>query len=307
VPGADSALVRLLTDPAQPALVRASSAARLRPPDQQEVRQALRKSLGDSSPLVRRAAIGTLEWLPAGERGEWLAPLLSDPVRSVRSEAARLLADVPLAPSQVKSFELALGEYEAQLRLHADRAEARSELAHLRRRQGREEEAAEQLEAAIRLDALYQPAYLESADMHHSAGREGQAEAVLRQGLAARPQAALLHYSLALSLVRQQRMGEAIDHLKQAQELSPGDPRFAYALALALHPRSPERALAVLQHALRELPHEQDLLWLAGIYSLQLGHSSAAIGYAERLLEADPSSSKARELLQRARSRAKGR
>ncbi|WP_246533167.1 ammonia-forming cytochrome c nitrite reductase subunit c552 [Pseudomonas lalucatii] len=306
VPGAAAALARLLTDPAQPALVRASSAARLGAQARHVDRLALRESLGDSSPLVRRAVISSLEWLPAGERGEWLAPLLSDPVRSVRSEAARLLADVPLPQAQKKTFERALGEYEAQLRLNADRAEARSELARLRRRQGREEEAVEQLEAAIRLDALYQPAYLEIADLHRSAGRESQAEAVLRQGLAMRPQGALLHYSLGLGLVRQQRSKEALKHLRHANILAPDDPRYAFALALALQSRFPERALSTVEEALGKNPQDLDLLWLAGVYSLAQGRPDAAAGYADRILAVSPGLPKALALLRNANNRRTG-
>lgn len=302
-PGASAGLAALLGDPAQPALVRASSAARLRQPGRAEDWQALRQALSDPSPLVRRAALGALEGLPPGPRGEWLAPLLSDPLRSVRSEAARLLADVPLPQSRQAAFARALGEYEAQLQLNADRAEGRSELARLRRRQGREAEAVEQLQAALRLDPLYLPAYLEFAELQRSAGREALAETMLREGLALRPQAALLHYSLGLGLVRQQRKGEALEHLQQAQELAPDDPRFAFALALALHPRAPERALAVVEKALHERPHEADLLWLAGVYSLEQGRPAAAVAYAERLLAVSPGSPKATALLRQARGR----
>ncbi len=303
-PGASTGLAGLLTNPAQPALVRASSTARLRQPGRAEDWQALRQALGDPSPLVRRAALGALEGLPPGPRGEWLAPLLSDPQRSVRSEAARLLADVSLPQSRQADFARALGEYEAQLQLNADRAEGRSELARLRRRQGREAEAVEQLQAALRLDPLYLPAYLEFAELHRSAGREAQAEALLREGLALRPQAALLHYSLGLGLVRQQRKDEALGHLQQAQQLAPDDPRFAFALALALHPGAPVQALALLEQVLQERSHEADLLWLAGVYSLEQGKPAAAVAYAERLLAVSPGSPRATALLRQARSRA---
>lgn len=251
LPGAAVALTRLLEDPAQPALVRASAASRLQRHSRTVDWSALREALNDPSPLVRQAALGAFESLSASQRGEWLASLLSDPVRSVRSEAARLLADVPLPESRQAVFERAIGEYEAQLQLNADRAEGRSELARLRSRQGRAAEAEAQLQVALRLDPLYLPAYLEFAELHRSVGREAQSEALLREGLALRPQAALLHYSLGLGLVRQQRKGEAFEHLQQAQQLAPDDPRFAYALALALHPRSPGQALALVEKVLQ--------------------------------------------------------
>ncbi|MCM2331412.1 MAG: tetratricopeptide repeat protein [Pseudomonas sagittaria] len=306
LPGASTALAKLLDDPAQPPLVRASAASRLHGHSERVAWPALRKALDDPSPLVRQAALGAFESLPASQRGEWLAPLLSDPVLGVRSEAARLLADVPLPESRQADYARALDEYEAALQLDADRADGRTALARLRSRQGRAAEAETQLQAALRLDPLYQPAYLELAELQRSAGGESQAEAVLRQGLEQRPQAALLHYALGLALVRQRRSGEALERFEQARQLAPEDPRFAYALALALRPSSPERALAVVEQVLREHPHESDLLWLAGVYSLEQGRPAAAAAYAERLLVVSPGSPKAMALLQKARSRSGG-
>ena len=303
-PGASAALAALLSDPAQPELVRASSAVRLRQRSQTQDWHALRKALADPSPLVRRASLGSLEALPAEQRAEWLAPLLADPIRSVRSEAARLLADVPLPAAQQGAFGRALDEYEAQLQLNADRAESRSELARLRQRQGRVNEAAEQLEQALRLDPLYAPAYLELAELQRSTGREPAAEATLRKGIAERPSTAALHYSLGLSLVRQQRRDEALAHFQQAQQLAPQDARMAFTLALALHPGAPGKALAVVENSLLEHPNDRDLLWLAGVYSLEQGKPSAAMGYAERLLTISPGSPRVMALLNKARSQA---
>src|SRR5690606_18099398 len=130
------AAASLLSDPRQPALVRASSARRLGQPDSPQALDALRQGLADPDAQVRRASLGALESLPAARRVQWIAPLLSDPVRSVRAEAARLLADAPVPEELQASFASALEEYEAQLRFNADRADARTELASLRRRQG---------------------------------------------------------------------------------------------------------------------------------------------------------------------------
>jgi Tfp pilus assembly protein PilF len=303
VPGAAAGLAVLLNDPAQPALVRASSAARLNRPQTPEQWRVLYAALSDPSAQVRRAALSAFAQVPAAQRGEWLAPLLTDSVLGVRSEAARLLVDAPLPEAHRAAFGKALAEYEAQLQLNADRAEARSELAHLRRRQGQEAAALEQLQAALRLNPLYQAAYLELAELHRSAGREEQAAQVLRDGLQQRPQSALLHYSLGLSLVRQQHKEQALAHLQQAQQLAPTDPRFALTLALALQAQSPAQALSVVENALRAHPNEADLLWLAAAYHLAQGKPDTAVTYAERLLLITPDAPRARQLMQQAKSR----
>jgi Flp pilus assembly protein TadD len=64
-------------------------------------------------------------------------------------------------------------------------------------------------------------------------GREPDAEATLREGLAVAPGAAPLHYALGLSLVRQQRKAEALRELRRATELDPANRQFRYVYDLA--------------------------------------------------------------------------
>src|SRR4029077_17459055 len=56
---------------------------------------AVQKGLADQDALVRSAAVQALDPLAAQERIRFAAPLLMDPIRSVRIAAARLLAGTP--------------------------------------------------------------------------------------------------------------------------------------------------------------------------------------------------------------------
>ncbi|MNF00654.1 hypothetical protein D3C80_1995180 [compost metagenome] len=58
-----------------------------------------------------------------------------------------------------------------------------------------------------------------------------------------------------------------------------------------------------MEKALQARPHEADLLWLAGVYSLEQGRPAAAVAYAERLLVISPGSPRATALLRQARGR----
>ena len=298
-PGAPAALLKLLADPSLPTLVRASTAGRLSLTGPVRDWQALRAGLDDPSPLVRQATIAALAAAPAQLRAAWLPVLLQDRRRSVRSAAARELVAVELPQEHQAAFAKALDEYQTELELQADRAEARSALALLRLRQGRLEEAEQQLQAAMRLDAFYTPAYLNLADLRRAQGREAQAQQALRQGLAQRPEDALLHYALGLALVRQRQPEAALESLQRAHGLQPGDGRIAYAYALALEPGQPEQALALLEEALQRNPFDADLLWAAASYSFKHRRTAAAQAYAERLLAIDPQSAQAQALLQR--------
>ena len=76
----------------------------------------------DENPLVRVTAASRLAALPPDARFDALAPLLTDPVRAVRAEAARALASVPASrfdTAQRGAFVTALDEYrDAQLAIN---------------------------------------------------------------------------------------------------------------------------------------------------------------------------------------------
>jgi predicted CXXCH cytochrome family protein len=120
-----SALDAVVDDPAAPAIARASAlelmAPYLSPDDVPRVEQALRSP----DPLVRAAALGLLPAWDPSRRWQVAAPLLEDPVRSVRFAAVDALAGSP-PPSEAQraAFVRAAAEYRAAQMFNADRAES---------------------------------------------------------------------------------------------------------------------------------------------------------------------------------------
>ena len=164
------------------------------------------------------------------------APLLSDPVKAVRIEAASLLAAIPagqLTPEQQAAFERASAEYVETQRYNADRAEARVNLGTFYGNRGDAARAEEEIKAAIRLEPFFIPAYVNLADLYRARGRDADGESALREGLKVAPKSAILHHALGLALVRMKRTGEALSELERATMLEPGNARFAYVYAVA--------------------------------------------------------------------------
>jgi hypothetical protein len=124
--GAAQALQAVLRDDSQPGIARASAIERLAVLPDSGLPEVVRGSLGDASPLVRRAAARALEAADPAARVELLAPLLVDPVRDVRQEAARALTGVSdrLLQAHRTALERALAEYVAAQRFNADRPES---------------------------------------------------------------------------------------------------------------------------------------------------------------------------------------
>jgi predicted CXXCH cytochrome family protein len=234
-PAASIALTQLVANLDESAIARASALDRLAQLGGDNALLSAEAGIKDANPLVRHAALGVFDTLPPGQRRE-IAPLLSDPLRSVRMRSARTLAPLPereLGPADAAAFAKAADEYVAGERFNADRPENRTNLGGFYAERGRYMEAEAEFRAALALDPAFVPAWVNLADLMRLRQREPDAEALLRQGLERSPEDATLHHALGLSLVRQKKNAEALRELKRATELAPANARFAYVYGVA--------------------------------------------------------------------------
>ncbi|MBV8269917.1 MAG: hypothetical protein JO252_26645, partial [Planctomycetaceae bacterium] len=93
---AEQQLDRLILDHSQPAIARASALPLLAPYASSASEPAIKAAVADTEPLVRLAAPRALPASAPPAILQAIAPLLSDPVRTVRIEAARALAGTDL-------------------------------------------------------------------------------------------------------------------------------------------------------------------------------------------------------------------
>lgn len=287
LPGADRDLAATASDTQAPAIVRASALRLLGGLAGAGAASRIATLAGDSEPLVRMEAARAAERLEPRARTGILHPLLRDPIRAVRTEAARVLAPVPAAhwPAGTRSsLAGALAEYRAAQRVNADRPEAHLNLGLLHARLGELAQAREAYETAIGLDPDFLPAHLNLADLHRSEDRDDASEVVLRGALARFPDRAEVHHALGLLRVRQDRRGEALDALERAARLAPEQPRYAYVLGVALASTGhPERGLAVLERANALHPCDRDILHALASLTRDAGDAERAATWLGRL------------------------
>src|SRR5690606_32617417 len=129
------------------------------------------------------------------------------------------------------AFQRALGEYEAELALHADRASHLGQLGLLRLRQGRVGEAEQAWDRAIRAEPRASGDYVNLAALDPLPGREKAAERLRRDALELTPGDGLLAHALRLALMGQQERAPALGHLRRAWEVQPENRRTGYVLA----------------------------------------------------------------------------
>ncbi len=300
LPEATTLLLGVARDPAAAPIARATALSLLAGRASAAVDAAMTAGLADPDPLVRMAALGGLTRLPPEQRWTRASPLLSDPVRVVRMEAANLLADSRPAsadPALAAAFEAASADYVAAERFNADRVESRSNLAGYQLRRGRPAEAEQEYLAALKLGNSVAPR-VGLADLYRLAGREADAERLLRETVALAPRAAGPRHALGLALVRAKRYDEAIALLKQAAELEPAQIRYAYVYGVGLDStgRAAE-ARAVWEKALRRSPANTELLSALLQDALKARDLRRALGYAERLRIASPDDPSIRSLV----------
>jgi tetratricopeptide (TPR) repeat protein/Zn finger protein HypA/HybF involved in hydrogenase expression len=293
-------LLGIAVDRAQPGIVRATALDRLRAVAQSRQLFSIQRLLADEDPLVRGAAVRFLEAADVRTRVDqgWL--LLDDPDRTVRLEAARLLA--PLMRQRLpekfrKQLTRAIEEYAQSQYVNADRPESHLNLGLIAVAVGDVQQAEQAYKTALRLDSRFSPAYVNLADLYRQQQRDQDGESVLRSGIEADADNSDLQYALGLLLVREKRLDESLPYLRQAAESSPELARYAYVYALALQGEGDvTQAISILEKATDRHPADRDVLVALATLHRDRGDLPAATRYADQLLKYYPDDAQARAL-----------
>ena len=226
-PEALGELVRMAGDELYPAIVRATALTLLVGYPGEDSARAFAFALVDEDALVRYTAVNNVLAPGPEELVELLAPLLLDPLRAVRMQAAVRLADAPeqlLKPYQREALGKALDEYGEAMTYSLDFSFAGHNLGNLAARLGEPVEAEGYYREAIAIDELFFPAKVNLAILLNSQGRNEEAESLLREVLEAYPEQYDVAYSMGLLLAEMGRYPEAEFWLARAAAGMPGHP-----------------------------------------------------------------------------------
>ena len=302
---AEVKLIKLALDKKQPAIVRATGLELLQGYGEDAL-AAMATLTKDENTLVRTKAVAGLDGLDPSSRARAAAPLLDDPIRAVRVEAARVLSALPaemLSSEQRKKFDSALEEFRETQQAMLDTPAAWLNLAVLASNRGQAEQSEAYYRAALKIDPYFVPAALNLSTLYSEQGRFGKAEGILRGGIEKVPQQGELHYSLGLLLAEANRIAEAVGSLERAAQLIPKRARvhYNYGLALQRLGRLGE-AEKVLLEADRVDPSDPDIGYAVTVFYIQQRQFNRALPYAERLVRLVPDAPGPAEMLHRIRS-----
>lgn len=291
-PEAQADLIRLAGDGLYPAIVRATGLALLGAYPDEKSTAAFERALTDEHPLVRYTAVGSVAAADPQKLVELVAPLLFDPLRAVRLEAATRLAairDQLAKPYQQNALREALAEYQEAMEYSLDFAFAGHNLGNLHTRLGEPARVETYYREAITIDDLFYPAKVNLATLYNSMGRNQEAEMLLRGVLDFHPELDEVAYSLALRLAEMGRPEEAVPYLEQAAAGLPQRSRVHYNLGL-LYQRLRRRAAAeqALLNALALDKENIDYLYALADHYVKRGEPRKALSLADRMIRSHP-------------------
>ncbi|MEX2579079.1 MAG: tetratricopeptide repeat protein [Verrucomicrobiales bacterium] len=303
-PGSLERLIALANDLDRPAIVRAAAVETLgqQLPDAESARVVAAR-LGDPEPAVRIQALAALQSYPPEQRLEMAADLLDDPVRSVRAEAARVLAaaNARFTPEQEAAFERAAAEFLAKQEAISDRAAGHMGRALFYADLGKVDDAEAAYRLATKVEPESVPARVNLAELLLEGNRPEEAEKEFRaavESAMAENEEGLARDALARFLIRMKRYDEGVEELKLATELMPNHARTQYFYGVALNSLGQfEEAIPYLEKAHALDPYNLEYLTgLAAIFR-DGGLTERSLEYARAALRLQPENPQLQQLV----------
>ncbi len=291
-PGAEAELVKIAGDPLYSGMARATALSLLAGYPGEEATEAFNLALMDEDALIRHTAITNASAPTPDRLVELLSPLLFDPVRAVRIEAASRLADAPrgmLQSYQEEALADGLTEFREAMTYSLDFSSSAHNLGNLSARLGDVVEAERYYRIAVGIDDLSIPPKVNLALLLNGTGRNAEAERLLREVLEAYPDQYEVAYNLGLLLAEMGQIEEGTEYLGRASDGLPGRARIHYNYGLAAQSIGDmEAAEAALGRALSIEPGNPDFLFALGDHYFRRGRLQRALEMADRLLEVSP-------------------
>jgi tetratricopeptide (TPR) repeat protein len=263
-------------------LVRGAAAAALAPRLTPETRDALLACLGDDYRLVRIRAASALAPYPR--------KLLSTAEQRRLAEATReLLASLLARPddwtshynlgnfySDRKEFSKALEAFNTASRLQPESILPLVNVSMVHARLGQNDLAETALRQALKIAPDNAAANFNLGLLLAEQGKVPEAEAALRTALKSDPQFPEAAYNLGV-LLAQNRLPEAMPYIRQAHNLQPLNPKYAFTLAFYLRHQGDVRgAIEVLNRQVQQKRTTPDIYFLLGELYEKSGQPEAA-------------------------------
>ncbi|MBN2484943.1 MAG: tetratricopeptide repeat protein [Bacteroidales bacterium] len=266
---------------------------------------AIEKALDDPEALVRHSAVMGYRTSNALLYEKKMLPLLNDPVKAIRAEAAIRLSQVPgqvLGKASAKALKAALEEYKNNNLYMADFPGGQFNLGILYDNTGKPGLAENAYRQSLRIDPGFAQAKVNLAMLYNRQKKNNEAEKLLLEVLAENPAMVEINYSLALLYAEMEKYDKSRYCFIKTIEAEPLNSRALYNLGLLENSLgNTETAEKHLQNALKTEPQNFDFLYAMCTFYVQHKHKEKALHYSEKLKQLFPENPAGSQLLQAAR------
>ncbi|MEJ2595663.1 MAG: tetratricopeptide repeat protein [bacterium] len=220
-------IATIINDDLFPPHIRATALSAMAELNDTAYRNLLAKQWADIEPSVRHTSLSQYDILSV-EDAQKILPLLNDPVKAVRMDAAYKLSVIPRDDIPVhyrSSLDAAISEYREAMEYTADFATSRHNLGNLYNNLGEPQKAIAQYKEAIRIDNAFYPSKINLAMAYNGLGQNDKAEIIFRDILSRHPEVVGAAYSFGLLLAEMEKYDEALLYLEKAASQQPQNPR----------------------------------------------------------------------------------
>jgi Tfp pilus assembly protein PilF len=220
-----------------------------------------------------------------------IAAATGDDYRLVRVRAAAAMAQFPNMRPQGKAKERldkATGEYLSALMTRPDSWDAHYNLGNYYLGQNRPKEALVEYDIAYKHEPQSVLTLVNAAMAHAKLGEPAKAEERLNEALKIAPDSVAARYNLGLLKAEQGDLPMAEKNLRAAFGSDPQLAGAAYNLCIITATDRPAESLDWCRKATTLRPGEPKYAWTLALYQRQAGDSAAAVASLDRLIGRDP-------------------
>lgn len=285
-------LAAVVFDELQPPMVRATATAILENDTSFKARQTLKSTLGNTDPLLRAYAARSYSATSLSDLKETFLPLLHDPVKPVRMEAAMKLSPAYAEIQDTihkKALDKCIAEYKETMLYTGDFAASRHNLGNLYANLGNDRLAEKEYRKALVIDDQFYPSKVNLANLLNRQGKNDEAEKLLTEVQKNHPGLEGISYSLGLLYAEMKEYDLALAFLEKATREKPVNPGAYYNYGLLLNQLGePAKAEKALLEAITLEPLNPRFVYALSTFYAQSGNTGKALEYGRKLLELLP-------------------
>jgi len=299
--GADTSLTKIISDDLYPEIIRAAAVRYLGNYQNERAYNKIKEALDDIEPIVRVEAIDAFTANDARDFINSLFPLLNDPVKVVRIQAANKLSMLrrnEFTEEQFKVLSSVLNEYLETLKYSADFPAGRYNLGNYYSNTGDYINAVKNYNKAIEFDSLFYPAKSNLAMLHYNNGKLKEAEILFKDLAKNHTEYSEGNYYLGLLYAEQKRFKEAAEVLEIAAMNRKDNARIYYNLGLIYQNlNETSKAESSLLRGYSSYPNDFDIMYALVDFYVKSGNKNKALQFAKEINQKFPANPAGQQLI----------